>query len=206
MAAPPEANPPQSRAVAVVRDIGAVAAEAARRAGAGGVALLGWATGGMWASFFASLYPERVTHVVALNALYGGSDRHAMLERSADPAHPERLAPTIGAYGLNAAAALLPGWDGSIPLADKALWRDPAIAEAYVAAAFTKRAAAACSTRARSPLPCSWRAPSAISGAGPKTSQHSRATPCMRAAWRRSPCPTRRILCISIAPSAAARR
>jgi pimeloyl-ACP methyl ester carboxylesterase len=135
MAVPPEANPPQSRAVTVVRDIAAVAADAARRTGAGGVALLGWATGGMWAGFFASLYPERVSHLVALNALYGGSDRHAMLERSADPAHPERLSPTIGAYGLNSATALLPGWDGSIPLADKAAWRDPAVAEAYVAAA-----------------------------------------------------------------------
>jgi pimeloyl-ACP methyl ester carboxylesterase len=135
MAAAPEANPPQSRAVTVVRDIAAVAAEAARRAGASGVALLGWATGGMWAAFFASLHPERVTHLVALNALYGGSDRHAMLERSADPAHPDHLASTVGAYGFNAATELLPGWDGSIPLEDKTAWRDPAIAAAYVAAA-----------------------------------------------------------------------
>jgi pimeloyl-ACP methyl ester carboxylesterase len=143
MAAAPEANPPQSRAVAVVRDIDAVAAEAQRRAGASEVALLGWATGGMWAGFFASLNPEHVSHVVALNALYGGSDRHAMLERSADVGAPDRLSPTIGAYSLNGAAGLLPGWDSSIPLDDKAAWRDPAIAAAYVAAALASDPAAA---------------------------------------------------------------
>jgi pimeloyl-ACP methyl ester carboxylesterase len=135
---PPGANPPQSRAWQVVRDIAAVAAEAGSRSGSRTVALFGWATGGMWCAYYASLHPERVGHLVTFNALYGGTDRHAQLgpgSSTSDPAHPRRLNPRVGAYALNDAAALLPGWDRSIPIADKASWRDPAVVAAYQQAA-----------------------------------------------------------------------
>lgn len=136
--APAGANRPQVRAYEVVRDIAAVAAAVKQRAGGDRVALFGWATGGMWAAYYASLYPEEVAHLVMLNALYGGSNHHAQLGPGSpvsDPAHPDRLSPKIGAYARNDAASLLPSWDISIPLPDKAAWRDPVLVAAYQEAA-----------------------------------------------------------------------
>lgn len=138
MEQPPNTNPPQARAFQVVRDIAAVVADAERRSGSRSVALLGWATGGMWAAYYASLSPEQVGHLVTLNALYGGSERHPMLgpgSSTSDPAHPDRLNPAIGAYSLNSAASLVRIWDQSIPNEDKTTWRDPAVATAYQQAA-----------------------------------------------------------------------
>lgn len=136
MSRPPEASQPLSRAYEVVRDIDAVV-DAVSRSGEP-VALLGWATGGMWMAFHASLHPRKVGHLVTLNALYGGSDRHGMLgaeSGTADPAHPDRLNPDIGGYAFSSAASLFGGWDRSIPLQDKDAWRDPAVAAAYAEAA-----------------------------------------------------------------------
>lgn len=135
---PPSANPPQARAFQVVRDIAAVVTEAERRTHSRCVALLGWATGGMWGAYYASLSPEQVGHLITLNALYGGSDRHPMLgpgSSVSDPTHTDRLNPTMGAYALNSADSLLRIWDQSIPLEDKTAWRDPAVATAYQKAA-----------------------------------------------------------------------
>jgi pimeloyl-ACP methyl ester carboxylesterase len=138
MEQPPNENPPQARAFQVVRDIAAVVAEAERRSGSRTVALLGWATGGMWAAYYATLAPEQVGHLITLNALYGGSDRHPMLgpgSPTSDPMHPDRLNPSTRAYSLNSAASLVRGWDQSIPAQDKTTWRDPDVASAYQQAA-----------------------------------------------------------------------
>jgi pimeloyl-ACP methyl ester carboxylesterase len=128
MERPPAEGKPLSRAYEVVRDIGAVAREAACSNGQSQVALLGWATGGMWASFYASLYPEKVSHLIAFNSLYGGSDQH--------PTLGGRDGPPLGAYSLSTAASLFTAWDRSIPLEDKSKWRDPAVVKAYEEAAF----------------------------------------------------------------------
>lgn len=131
---PAAGSRPLSRGHEVVRDIDAVARLAADRAGTDTVALVGWATGGMWSAWYASLWPERVGRLVALNALYGGADRHPTLgpgSPAADPARPDRLSPTVGGYTLNTAAALFPSWDRTIPTEDKTSWRDPAVVEAY---------------------------------------------------------------------------
>ena len=138
LAQPSNAHPPQARAYQVVRDIAAVVSLAEQRSGSRSISLLGWATGGMWMSFYTSLHPQHVGHLVSLNALYGGSDKHAQFGPGSpvsDPAHPDRLNPDIGAYTRYDATSLLPGWDASIPVADKAAWRDPAVAAAYQKAA-----------------------------------------------------------------------
>jgi|HubBroStandDraft_4_1064222.scaffolds.fasta_scaffold05507_4 pimeloyl-ACP methyl ester carboxylesterase len=138
MAQPPLTHRPQSRAYEVVRDIDAAVREVARLTALPAVSLIGWATGGAWASYYASLWPERVEQLVTLNTLYGASTSHSLLgpaSDTADPAHPDRLNPAIGAYALYTGATLLPGWDRSIPEVDKTQWRDPAVAAAYVAAA-----------------------------------------------------------------------
>src|SRR5581483_9957275 len=138
MERPPPESRPLSRAYEVVRDIDAVISTTTRLVGSTQADLVGWATGGAWAAYYASLWPERVAHLVTLNALYGAATPHSYLGRtssSADPAHPDRLSPEIGAYALYTGASLLPSWDRSIPEDDKTLWRDPAIVTAYVAAA-----------------------------------------------------------------------
>jgi len=136
---------PLSRGHEVVRDIDAVARLAAERTGTDTVALVGWATGGMWSAWYASLWPERVGHLVVLNALYGGTDRHPTLgpgSPAADPDHPGRLSPKVGGYTLNTAAMLFPSWDRTIPAENKASWRDPAVAEAYARVALASDPAA----------------------------------------------------------------
>lgn len=131
-------NRPLSRAYEVVRDIDAAVRTAAQLSASAHVALLGWATGGAWAAYYSSLWPEHVSHLITLNALYGSGTPHPMLgpgSNTADPAHPDRLNPAIGAYALAPASSLLAVWDRSIPMTDKSQWRDPQIADAYVAAA-----------------------------------------------------------------------
>jgi len=142
----------------VVRDIGAVAAAVRARTGATRVAMLGWATGGHWAGMYASLHPEEISHLVILNSLYGGSDRHAMLGHGTSnelPGHPGRFnaAETRG-YRYNTAASLISQWDRSIPLENKAQWRDPRVVEAY------QRAALASDPTSAQRDPPSFRAPS----------------------------------------------
>lgn len=86
----------------------------------------------------ATLHPERVGHLVVLNTLYGGTDGHSMLGCGSDledKEHPGRPSKSLGAYRWSTAASLLAAWDRSIPLEDKSQWRDPAVTEAYVAAA-----------------------------------------------------------------------
>lgn len=138
MDSPAAGNPPLSRAYEIVRDIDAAVQKTTQLSGAMQADLLGWATGGAWAAYYASLWPERVARLVTLNALYGATTPHPYLgprSDTADPAHPDRLNPATGAYALYKGASLLTVWDRSIPDTDKSIWRDPSIASAYVAAA-----------------------------------------------------------------------
>jgi pimeloyl-ACP methyl ester carboxylesterase len=154
MSRPPGDSKPLCRSVEVVRDVDAVVRMVLARTGARRVTLLGWATGGLWAGQYASLWPERVGHLVLLNALYGGSAVHPMFgpgSSLADPAHPDRLSPDLGGYALADAASLLRPWDRSV--GDDPARRDPAVAEAYV------REALASDPESRRRVPPSLRAP-----------------------------------------------
>ena len=94
------------------------------------VALLGWATGGNWAGYYATVYSDRISRLILLNTLYGASDRHAMLGHGTDmesPKQPGKLNPAIGAYRFNTEASLFGVWDKSIPDGDKTTWRDLAV-------------------------------------------------------------------------------
>jgi pimeloyl-ACP methyl ester carboxylesterase len=133
----PEESRPLSRAFEVVRDIDAVRKLAVQRNGSDQVGLVGWATGGMWAGFYAALRPEAVSGLATINALYGGSDVHPMLgpgSAVAQPGQPRRFDPATGGYALYPAASLLGVWERNIPVADKDAWRDPALAQALAAA------------------------------------------------------------------------
>lgn len=139
MNAPRQPKDPLVRSGAAVRDLGAAVEAVLARTGASQVAILGWATGGHWAGAYAALFPERVSKLVFYNTLYGYTPDHPTLGRGsriADPDDPERFdIDRFQNYRLNTADSLLPGWDRSIPIEDKAAWRSPAVAEAYVAAA-----------------------------------------------------------------------
>jgi pimeloyl-ACP methyl ester carboxylesterase len=155
MSRPPEESRPLSRSYEIVRDVDAVVRMVLARTGAKQVTLLGWATGGLWAGHYASLWPERVGHLVLLNALYGGSAVHPMFgpgSSLADTAHPDRLSPSLGGYARADSASILRPWDRSLG-DDPVARRDPAIAEAYV------REALASDPQAKSTNPPSLRSP-----------------------------------------------
>ncbi len=157
MERPPGAGDPLVRSSEVVRDVVAAVEWIRRRVSSPRVALLGWATGGHWLGHYCTLYSDRVSHLVIHNSLYGGTPEHPSLGRGSDledPAHPGRFHKAeFGPYRVNAGPSLLGAWDRSIPAEDKASWRDPAVAEAYVAAALASDSTSAART------PPSFRAP-----------------------------------------------
>lgn len=142
-----ERDPAESRPLVRVReaarDIDAMVGWIAERTGRQRVNLLGWATGGMWCGYYAAQRPERVERLVLYNALYR-SPGHPSLGPGSSLEDPERpgqfAARALGGYRFNAASGLLGAWDESIPVADKTEWRDPAVVEAYVAAALASDA------------------------------------------------------------------
>ncbi len=158
MERPPEGGAPLVRSSEVVRDIAAAVDWMRGRLAVPRVALFGWATGGHWLGHYASLYSDRVSHLVMHNALYGGTAQHPSLGRGSDMEDPQRPGrfnvAAFGAYRLAAAPSLLGAWDRGIPSRDRSEWRDPAVAEAYVAAALASDPTSA------SRKPPSLRAPS----------------------------------------------
>jgi pimeloyl-ACP methyl ester carboxylesterase len=135
MEEPPQNHPPIVRSVDAVRDIDAAVDLIRKRTSARHVSLFGWATGGQWGGYYATLHSEKLSRLILLNALYGADAPHRLMgfgSEMVDPAHPGRLNPAIGAYRCNSADSLLGAWNRSIPVEDKATWRDPAIADAYV--------------------------------------------------------------------------
>lgn len=135
MEQPPESHPPLVRSTEAVHDIDAVIDLVRKRTGANQVSLFGWATGGQWAGYYATLHSDKLSHLIMLNALYGADAPHPLMGHGSDmedPARPGRLNPSIGAYRCNTAESLLGNWNRSIPIEDEATWRDPAVADAYV--------------------------------------------------------------------------
>ncbi|MER5265602.1 alpha/beta fold hydrolase [Actinosynnema sp. NPDC002837] len=134
--APPSANPPAVTGEQVVSDIASVVDRLRATTGHDRVDLVGWATGGHWAAWYASEHPDRVAHLVIYNSLYGAIDGHPVLGRGSDyedPARPGHFDDARhGAYRLSTGPGLLRGWDAAIPVDDKSAWRDPRVAAAYV--------------------------------------------------------------------------
>ncbi|AWT56491.1 alpha/beta hydrolase [Mycolicibacterium smegmatis] len=140
----PGTGRPLVRSNEVVEDIHAVVEHVAATTGAERVALVGWATGGHWAGMYAATHPDRVSHLVIYNSLYGAADGHPTLAV---------FDPESGPYRLSDGPSLLTSWDRSIPASDVTLWRDPRVAEAY------QREALASDPTSESRTPASFRAP-----------------------------------------------
>lgn len=136
MDTPPNAHPPLVRSNEAVRDIAAAVDWIAHRDHVTDVALFGWATGGQWAGYYASLYPEKVSALILLNALYRGDTAEPLVGHGSDledHAHAGRYNERgCGAYRWNTADSLTRVWERNIPIADKDQWRDPAVAQSLV--------------------------------------------------------------------------
>jgi pimeloyl-ACP methyl ester carboxylesterase len=136
MLEPRSANAPLVRSTEAVKDISAVVEWIQKKNKGMKVALLGWATGGLWAGHYTTMNPEKVSVLMLYNTIYGGGSNHPTLGNGSNMEDPERPGRfnevAFGAYRLNTAASLLPSWDNSIPVEDKSEWRDPRIVEAFV--------------------------------------------------------------------------
>jgi pimeloyl-ACP methyl ester carboxylesterase len=136
---PPTSKDALVRSNQAARDIGVVVDWIRDRRGVQQVALFGWAAGGQWAGYYASVIPEKVRALIMLNSLYGGSSGHSLMGHGSDmedPNHPGQFnRDACGTYRLNTENSLFGVWDRSIPTEDKDMWRDPAVAKAYAEAA-----------------------------------------------------------------------
>ena len=126
---------PIVRSLEITRDIDAAVDALRQDTGAQKVGILGWGTGGTLALIYAALWPEKVSHIILYNGLYGGADDHPEIGKGSRWEDPERPGhfnqAKYGNYYLNRVDMLRKGWDNRIPIEDKDAWRDPAILEAF---------------------------------------------------------------------------
>jgi pimeloyl-ACP methyl ester carboxylesterase len=136
---PPSNSPALVRSSVAARDIGAVVDWIRERRHIEKVALFGWATGGQWAGYYASLFPEKVGALIMLNSLYGANSAHPLMGHGSDMEDKAHLghfnSVACGSYRFNDQKSLFGIWDRSIPIKNKDEWRDPNIARAYAASA-----------------------------------------------------------------------
>ncbi|MEO3876544.1 alpha/beta hydrolase [Nonomuraea sp. B12E4] len=129
-------NPPAVTGEEVVDDIASVVDWLRSTTRHRRVDIVGWATGGHWAAWYASEHPARVENLVVYNSLYGELDGHPTLGRGSDYEDPDEPGhfddARHGAYRLSTGPSLVTSWDSSIPVDDKSKWRDPRVADAYV--------------------------------------------------------------------------
>lgn len=137
MALPPSQSRPIARSITITRDVDAAVDELRRTSGFEQVALMGWGVGGTIVLMYAALWPEKVSHIVLYNMLYGGGTSHPRYRDHPleDPARPGHFnAAHYGGYNYNSPDMLMQKWDKSIPIDDKDAWRDPAVAAAFAQA------------------------------------------------------------------------
>ena len=158
MSLPPEGEDALVRSNDAAQDIATVVNWICDRHGVPKVALFGWATGGQWAGYYASVFPHKVSALIVLNSLYGGSSVHPLMGHHSDMEDPKHEGQfnreTCGAYRLNTEKSLFGVWDRSIPTENKDAWRDPAVAKAYADAAMASDPTSGPRTPASFRSPC----------------------------------------------------
>jgi pimeloyl-ACP methyl ester carboxylesterase len=139
MSEPAEGKDALVRSNEAAHDIDAIVDWICVRRAVSKVALFGWATGAQWAGYYASIFPDKVSALILLNSLYGGSSVHPLMGHRSemeDPKHEGQFnRETCGSYRLNTEKSLFGVWDRSIPIENKDAWLDPAVAKAYATAA-----------------------------------------------------------------------
>lgn len=74
------------------------------------VNLFGWAAGGHWASYYATLHPDKIAHLVVLNSLYGVKAPWSFNGTFADPADSLKFNNSIPAMRQSDEQAMLNVW------------------------------------------------------------------------------------------------
>jgi pimeloyl-ACP methyl ester carboxylesterase len=137
MDAPAAQHAPLSRSYLVIRDLGAVVDHIRAKHKIDQVILIGWSWGAMTAGYFASLQPEKVRKLVLYAPLYAYPLHTNLGPGSAlqNKRKPSEFNFTMGAYRTVTAAQNQARWDGEIPVADKAEYREQAVVDAFNAEA-----------------------------------------------------------------------
>jgi pimeloyl-ACP methyl ester carboxylesterase len=127
---PPAENKPLSRSYLAIRDIGAVMDHIRSKHHVDKVTLIGWSWGAMTASYYSSLYIEKVNKLVMFAPLYN-FPAHPMWGAGSNfqnKRKPYDFNYSVGAYRLSANQAW---WDGQIPVQNKSQYREQAVVEAF---------------------------------------------------------------------------
>ena len=130
---PASANKPLSRSYLVIRDIGAVVDRVRKRHNVNKVTLIGWSWGAMTGGYYTSLYSEKVRKLVMYAPAYS-LPVHTNLGPGSglqNKRKPYEFNYGLGAYRTASIAQNTARWDGEIPVADKSLYRDPALPDAF---------------------------------------------------------------------------
>jgi len=137
MEASPQKSKPYARCMEIVRDVDAAVEAAPKTTPDNKVALMGWGIGATVMLMYAAMWPEKVSHVILYNVLYGGGTAHERYKGHPleDPERPGRFnSAHYGGYSYNCPDMLLKKWDETIPIVDKDQWRDPDVAKAFAQA------------------------------------------------------------------------
>jgi pimeloyl-ACP methyl ester carboxylesterase len=152
-----DASEPPGSSRQVVADIAAVVDDIRRATGHSKLLLFGHASGGHWASMYASEHPDKVAGLVLLNSMYSVDAPWELRQAFEDANHPGVFDAGAGPYRLATAEGLLNGWNNSIPVADKNEWRDPQVAAAYVTLGLASDPTSASRTPASMRIPGGFR-------------------------------------------------
>jgi pimeloyl-ACP methyl ester carboxylesterase len=124
-----------SRSFEIVRDVEATVDHLLEATGQQKAALFGWGVGGTISGIYASLFPEKVSHIVGYMMVYGGAGGSQRLKIGSiwdDPEHPGRFnKKDFGNYAWNSLEFLDRHWNEQIPAEDLDSWRDPAMFQAF---------------------------------------------------------------------------
>lgn len=133
MDAPASANRPLSRSYLVIRDLGAVVDHIRKKHNVDKVTLIGWSWGAMTGGYYTSLNSEKVRKLVMYAPAYALPTHTNLGAGSAlqNKRKPYEFNYGLGAYRTASTAQNTARWDGEIPVADKSLYRDPALPDAF---------------------------------------------------------------------------
>ncbi len=136
---PAAKNKPVSRSYLVIRDIGAVVDHIRAKHNVGKVSLIGWSWGAMTAGYYTSLNSEKVKKLVMFAPAYA-FPLHTNLGPGSglqNKRKPYEFNFGVGAYRFGSKAANDGRWDGEIPVADKASYREEGARDAFALEALT---------------------------------------------------------------------
>ncbi len=130
---PASNNKPLSRSYLVIRDIAAVVDYVRKKNNVNKVNLIGWSWGAMTGGYYTSLNSEKVRKLIMYAPAYAFA-LHTNLGPGSglqNKRKPYEFNYALGAYRTASIAQNTARWDGEIPVADKSLYRDPALPDAF---------------------------------------------------------------------------